>query len=241
MATRPPDTQFTRTFGAHSTARLWVRLISPALAAPYAAVPGEGRRPLTLVTLTMAPPLSCCLHHAVGRLRHVERREQVEADDRLAEAWRRVGGLRAGRAARVVHGDVEATVLGDDARPRARRPARGRARRSTRNSCPPARRLVAAAHHHGRARLGQPVGDARADALGAAGDERHLAAEVDGDGHRRRGSPTGWPSGARPWSYQDAALHGEPPSVPGMRTCATPSSETVVAAIVAEHGGSTSR
>src|SRR5436190_1536672 len=36
----------TRTFGAHSIASDFPRWMSPALAAPYAAVPGEGRAPL---------------------------------------------------------------------------------------------------------------------------------------------------------------------------------------------------
>ena len=30
--------------------------MSPALAAPYAALPGDGRRPLTLVMFTIDPP-----------------------------------------------------------------------------------------------------------------------------------------------------------------------------------------
>ncbi|CAB4922897.1 unannotated protein [freshwater metagenome] len=44
----------TRTFGAHSTASDWVRLSSPALAAPYAAVPGEGRTAETEAILMIA-------------------------------------------------------------------------------------------------------------------------------------------------------------------------------------------
>ena len=34
-------------------------------------------------------------------------------------------------------------------------------------------------HEHGCAGLGQPVGDALADALGPAGDDGHLAAQVE--------------------------------------------------------------
>ncbi len=45
---------------------------------------------------------------------------------------------------------------------------------------------VPSAHHHRGARLGQPIGDGRTDALRAAGDESHLAVEVDADGHRRK-------------------------------------------------------
>ena len=47
------------------------------------------------------------------------------------------------------------------------------------------------ADHDGRARLGQPVGDGRADALGPTGDEGHLPAQVDDDGHRRKVYQTG--------------------------------------------------
>ena len=54
----PTTTEFTRTFGAHSTASVLVMLSTPALAAPYAAVPGVGRLPLTLETLTIDPPRS---------------------------------------------------------------------------------------------------------------------------------------------------------------------------------------
>src|ERR1700731_1377802 len=59
-----PTTQaFTRTLGPHSTASVWVRLSRPALAAPYAPVPGDGRRPLRLQMLTIDPPSawSCIL------------------------------------------------------------------------------------------------------------------------------------------------------------------------------------
>src|SRR5262245_10562003 len=56
---RPAVTAFTRTLGAKSTARVDVRLRSPALAAPYAALPGFGRVPLTLAMLTMEPPVAC--------------------------------------------------------------------------------------------------------------------------------------------------------------------------------------
>ena len=59
MRTIPAVTWFTRTLGAHSTAVVWVKLTSPALAAPYAAVWGVGRWPLTLPMLTIEPPVSC--------------------------------------------------------------------------------------------------------------------------------------------------------------------------------------
>src|SRR3954447_18263482 len=51
--------EFTRTFGAHSTASDLVSESTPALAAPYAAVPGEGRSALTEEMLTIEPPDSC--------------------------------------------------------------------------------------------------------------------------------------------------------------------------------------
>src|SRR3954447_3857477 len=56
---RPHVTALTRTRGAHSTASVCVRLRRPAFAAPYAAVPGDGRRPDTDAMLTMTPPDSC--------------------------------------------------------------------------------------------------------------------------------------------------------------------------------------
>src|SRR2546423_13202391 len=55
----PAVTQFTRTLGAHSIASVWVMFTSPALAAPYATVPGDGRRPLILPMLMMLPPSGC--------------------------------------------------------------------------------------------------------------------------------------------------------------------------------------
>src|SRR6185436_9977950 len=54
----PAVIALTRTLGAHSTASDWVRLRRPAFAAPYAAVPGEGRTALTLAMFTIEPPLS---------------------------------------------------------------------------------------------------------------------------------------------------------------------------------------
>ena len=56
MATGPGTTLFTRTLGAHSTARLVARWCRPALAAPYAAVSGDGRVPLTLPIMVIEPP-----------------------------------------------------------------------------------------------------------------------------------------------------------------------------------------
>src|SRR2546422_10547689 len=64
---RPPVTLLTRTFGAHSMASVWVRLMSPALAAPYAAVCGDGRMPLTLVMLMIEPPSACSCITALAR------------------------------------------------------------------------------------------------------------------------------------------------------------------------------
>src|ERR1700756_267286 len=52
----PTTHAFTRTLGPHSTASVCVRLSRPALAAPYAPVPGDGRRPLRLQMFTTDPP-----------------------------------------------------------------------------------------------------------------------------------------------------------------------------------------
>lgn len=56
----PTTTELTRTLGAHSTASVAVRLSTPALAAEYAAVPGDGRCPLTDEIETIEPPPACC-------------------------------------------------------------------------------------------------------------------------------------------------------------------------------------
>src|SRR5437764_10016780 len=56
----PTTTRLTRTFGAHSTASDRVSPDKPAFAAPYTAVPGDGRTPLTLPMLTIDPPSVCC-------------------------------------------------------------------------------------------------------------------------------------------------------------------------------------
>src|SRR5260370_39881547 len=64
---RPGVTALTRTLGAHSTASDCVRWMSPALAAPYATVPGDGRRPLTLAMLRITPPDGCACMTALAR------------------------------------------------------------------------------------------------------------------------------------------------------------------------------
>ena len=104
----------TRTFGAHSTARVWVRLTSPAFAAPYAAVPGEGRRPLSEPTVTIAPPSSWPCMTRLAAVATLERGQQVEGHDRGRELGRRRGRFGLRRAADVGHGDVEPAVVADD-------------------------------------------------------------------------------------------------------------------------------
>src|SRR5688572_29267980 len=63
----PAATAATRTFGAHSTARLCASETSPAFAAPYAAVPGDGLSPETLVMKTITPPSGCFCIAAFAR------------------------------------------------------------------------------------------------------------------------------------------------------------------------------
>ena len=53
---RAPTTLLTRTFGAHSTTEAGGQTVDAGLPAHQAAVPGEGRRPLTLEIETMEPP-----------------------------------------------------------------------------------------------------------------------------------------------------------------------------------------
>ena len=56
-------------------------LSMPALAAPYATVPGVGLRPLTLAMLTIEPPWRLLLHHGVRVRRNRQRPKEVELDD----------------------------------------------------------------------------------------------------------------------------------------------------------------
>ena len=151
------------------------------MAAPYAAVFGDGRIPLTLAMLTMVPPCSCALHHRVGQLRAHERRGQVERDDPGAEPRRHGGGVGRGCTAGVVDEHVEATVaFGDAVDERVDLVGVAhvggheldvrRERRS--GACP-------AAHHDARAGVGEAFGDAAPDPAAAAGDEHDLAGEVE--------------------------------------------------------------
>src|SRR5699024_689021 len=57
--TGPTTTELIRTAGAHSTASDCVSESTPALAAPYDAVPGDGRCPETDEMLMIAPPVGC--------------------------------------------------------------------------------------------------------------------------------------------------------------------------------------
>ena len=68
VATKPGDTQLTRTSGAASMAADWVKLISPALAAEYGASPSVGRTPDAEATLTTAPPRRAGPPRAAGPL-----------------------------------------------------------------------------------------------------------------------------------------------------------------------------
>ena len=71
MRHRPTSIEFTRTFGPHSTASDDVSESRPALAAPYAAVPGEGRVAETEEMLTMAPPESWPCITALAAWAHI--------------------------------------------------------------------------------------------------------------------------------------------------------------------------
>src|SRR5437868_4030991 len=63
----PAVTVFTRTLGPHSTASVCVRLMRPAFAAPYAALLGDGRIPLTLAMLMIDPPSAWLCISALAR------------------------------------------------------------------------------------------------------------------------------------------------------------------------------
>ena len=109
----PTSIALTRTFGAHSTASDRVSESTPALAAPYAAVPGEGRSAETDEMLTIDAAALLPLHHRVRGLRDQQRREQVELDDLLrgsAATPSAAGDVR--RSPGVVHQHVEPPVAG---------------------------------------------------------------------------------------------------------------------------------
>ena len=148
-------------------------------------MPGDGRRALTLATLTMAPPAawSCITRLAAwatwsgaSRLRRMIaslKRGDASAAAALGEpptllttmssrewaATTRSTSVLTCSGSRTVAGLVGVRLVG--------------------RGTPPA-------HHHRGPRLREPVGDRRPDAPGASGDERHLPAEVQDDGHRSK-------------------------------------------------------
>ncbi len=122
-------------------------------------------------------------HDAVGRLRHVEGREQVERDDLLHEAGRDGGRVGVGGAARVVDEHVEAAEAfhrGVNQGGRRRRIAHVGGDED-RLPAPCRRQRVrggAPADHHVRPGAEKRPGDGGTDALGAAGDQYHAPREV---------------------------------------------------------------
>ena len=186
MRTIPAVTRLTRTLGAHSTAAVWVKLTRPALAAPYAAVCGVGRSPLTLPMLTIDPPSPAAASSGwrVG--------EQKIAANRLRATIRSVNrGVAVvvsagGDAAGVVHEHVEVPEPVDDLvdhRPRGVAVAEVDA-----EPRPPVGQvlgLVAGADRDRRPGVGEASRDPPPDTLGAAGDEHDPAVEVELDRHGR--------------------------------------------------------
>jgi hypothetical protein len=65
----PGATAFTRTAGASSTAAVWVRLRTPALAAEYGPSPRVGRRPVSDALFTMDPRPASSMIGAADRIR----------------------------------------------------------------------------------------------------------------------------------------------------------------------------
>ena len=77
---------------------------------------GAGRRPerADAANENHRAPIGLILHDLVGHLGHVQRRQQIEANDALVKPWRRSCRWRRRRPAGVVHHHVQPTMLGDD-------------------------------------------------------------------------------------------------------------------------------
>ena len=61
-------TAFTRMDGASSTAAVWVRLSTPALAAEYGPSPRVGRMPVSEALFTIDPPPASSMIGAAARM-----------------------------------------------------------------------------------------------------------------------------------------------------------------------------
>ena len=112
MRTMPTTRVLTRTSGAHSTAIERARFSRPALAAPYAAVPGEGRLPLTLPIITTAPRARLRCSYAAREA--VSGASEVQLEYARVPFGVRVGQPPVGGAARVVDEDVEPGQRGEE-------------------------------------------------------------------------------------------------------------------------------
>ena len=84
----------TRTFGAHLHGQraLTVQQALPWPRRRMAGALGDGRTPLTLAMLMIVPPLPCFCIAAVGGLRAIKRRQQIELQDFSGQARRGRGG-----------------------------------------------------------------------------------------------------------------------------------------------------
>ena len=125
--------------GPHSTASVRVSESRPAFAAPYAAVPGEGRSADTEEMLTIEPPtLRCITRWAAWRRSSGESRfRPTILSWKFGEASR---CERVRRAAGVVDQHVEPAVRGDDPVDQRLRPTSGSAHVARRRGRPVAAR-----------------------------------------------------------------------------------------------------
>ena len=156
----------------------------PALAAPYATVPGGGPVAGDAADVDDAAALGLRLHQAVGTLGTQQRGRQVQLDDAFDESRGCAGEFTGRSAAGIVHQHVKTPVPRGDFRVQARERlgvpyiagAEGSA--ATLGVWQHARRR-ATAHHHLRPGLQECARDAGADTARAARHQDHGAWQTD--------------------------------------------------------------
>ena len=179
----PAVTVFTRTFGANSAAKLSVRLMRPALAAAYAATPGDGCIPLVDAMLMMQPPPGCACITSLARWATNSGAMRFNV---MIEAWNRgeVPDRNAGGpppALLTTHVELTEPLGGGVDQYRHRVGVADVGRHEHRVPPPGGRndsRVLASADHHAGASLEERLGDAAADPAGSTGDEHRPARHV---------------------------------------------------------------
>ena len=184
MRTSPTVTHTTRTFGANSSPSVWVRLISPAFAAP---VRGGARRrpdPAHARDVDDHAPVVLILHDGVRPLREHERRDEIQRHDRGGEARRHRRRVRRRGTAGVVHEHIQTPeALGrepyDGVDLIGLAHVRGDERRRVVADARQCVGLMATADDDVRPRVEEPLGDAASDTATPAGHDDRLAGVVE--------------------------------------------------------------